>query len=309
MDNNKPSILIIDDAKANILALSHILSDTYNLLAAKSGIVGIDIAIQQQPTIILLDIIMPDMDGYEVLATLQADPRTTHIPVIFISGLDSPEDEEKGLALGSVDYIIKPFNASVVKLRIATQIKNLSHMHAIENASLTDALTGLPNRAAINRHLDEVWQSSLRNKAPLSILMIDIDNFKNINDTYGHLHGDVVLKHVADIIRISLDGQNYFAGRFGGEEFIIVLPACQGDEALAISDAMLENIRNPLNVIKEKPYEHPLTVSVGIFSSEATHASSTNDFIEKADKSLYVAKRTGKDRSILYKDEYQHTLL
>ena len=296
MENEKHSLLIIDDSKANIIALSHILSDTYNLLAAKSASAGIEIASSQQPDMILLDIIMPDMDGYEALAVLKSNPATSKIPVIFISGLDSPEDEEKGLSLGAVDYIIKPFNASVVKLRIATQIKALSQVQSLETASITDALTGLPNRAAINRYLESSWKESTENNTQLAIMVLDIDNFKSINDTYGHLHGDDVLKYLAKVLTKSLKRSNDFTGRYGGEEFIVVLKASNQENAMTLANSLLRAIKDP-DVL---PFEHSLTASAGVYSAVPTDSSSIKDFFEMADKALYVAKRTGKDRAVFY---------
>ena len=303
INNNKPSILIIDDSKANIIALSHILSDTYNLLAAKSGQAGLEVATSQHPDLILLDILMPGLDGYDVLKILRENDSTKHIPVIFISGLDSPEDEEKGLTLGSVDYITKPFNSNIVKLRIAKQIKALSHLQNIENASLTDALTSLPNRASINKFLKTTWDNALVASNNIGIIMIDIDNFKSINDTYGHLHGDNVLKHVAKRIRKALKRETDFAGRFGGEEFIVVSPEATNESTLALAEAIVDAIRQPLQRSSDISFEHPLTVSAGVCAQLPTATTDISVFIENADKALYTAKRTGKDRAVLYKAE------
>jgi len=193
------SVLIIDDETANIIALTNILSPEYEVYAAKNGADAIKIAKESLPDVILLDILMPDMDGYEVISLLKSSEDTRSIPVIFISGLGSEKDEEKGLLLGASDYITKPFNATIVKLRVQNQIQYSSQFNIVKALSLMDELTGLFNRRGFDSRLRLEWNRARREQAPVSLMMIDIDHFKKYNDSYGHTQGDVALQTVAKI--------------------------------------------------------------------------------------------------------------
>ncbi|MCL1935267.1 MAG: diguanylate cyclase [Defluviitaleaceae bacterium] len=296
------TILVIDDSKSNIIALTHILKDNYNVLATKSGKTGISIAIDQKPDIILLDIIMPEIDGYEVLKELKNNNATRHIPVIFISGLNTEEDEEKGLILGAVDYIAKPFSATIVNLRINNQIRMLKQMETIERLSKTDILTNLPNRAAIEDVLKIAWERSRQNLSPLTILMIDIDNFKSLNDTKGHIYGDRVLKYISGVLNSSLKRDLDFVGRWGGEEFIAVLENSDLDCGIMVSEKIKENLKLFKRRKSDSFIEEDITVSVGIFTGTAGPNLFIEEFVDKADQALYIAKRTGKNKYVVYEE-------
>lgn len=151
------TILIVDDERSNIVVLSHILRPSYVVLAAKDGPTAIDIAKSKNPDLILLDIVMPGMSGFEVLAELKKNNLTMNIPVIFITGIDNNESEEKGLSLGAVDYITKPFHNSIVKLRVKTHQKIIEQMHTIERLGMIDALTNIPNRRSFDNQLSVEW--------------------------------------------------------------------------------------------------------------------------------------------------------
>ena len=299
IDNDKKeTILVIDDQTNNIMALTHILSEDYTVLASKSGEAGLEIARNQRPDLILLDILMPGIDGYEVIKQLKHDNRTHNIPVIFISGLNSADDELKGLNYGAADYIGKPFTPAIVHLRVSNQIKMMSYIKRIEKFSMTDSLTDLPNRAAIETHLDNTYQKQGQSRANLSVFLIDIDNFKNFNDNYGHLHGDYVLKQVAAVLRKSFQRTTDFVGRWGGEEFIAVVEGGTPEDNLAIAAIVRENMQRFSTLKKEQVFGENVTLSMGIHCEVPTHLAAIKDYIEKSDQAMYVAKRTGKDRAV-----------
>ena len=298
MDKTKKnSLLIIDDSTANITLLHKILAEEYIIYAAKSGEEGIKIAFEQIPDIILLDIIMPDMDGFEVLSNLKEDDRTRAIPVIFISGLNSAESEEKGLLLGASDYIVKPFSPGIVRLRVANQITIFNQMKTIEQLSMIDSLTRISNRRNAEIVLNMEWQRAIISGHPISVMMIDIDHFKNVNDTYGHLYGDTVIKQVAAGIKSSLKRSTDFVARWGGEEFMVLLPAISGIDAVRIAERIRKKIEN---FNRREDDKKPITVSIGVYTNTPDSITDTFFYVDQADQALYKAKRNGRNRTEHY---------
>ncbi|MDR2579777.1 MAG: diguanylate cyclase [Fibromonadaceae bacterium] len=285
-DNEKKRILIVDDDKSNILVLSHILKPVYSTLAAVNGQKAIEIAKKVIPDLILLDVVMPDMDGFEVLKELKRNDVTSEIPVMFITALDKSEDEEKGFTLGAADYITKPFSFPIVKARVKTQLKMVDYIREIKRFGITDPLTGLSNRRFLDERIKIEWSRAQREKEPLSVLMIDADKFKIYNDTYGHMQGDIHLKTIAKIFQNSVVRAGDFVARWGGEEFTVLLPNTDLEAAFNVGERIRINV-------KEETAE---TVSIGINSKIPTADDTIDDFIHKADEALYEAKRTGRDK-------------
>ncbi|MCL2055637.1 MAG: diguanylate cyclase [Oscillospiraceae bacterium] len=289
------SVLIVDDESSNIMAITHILSPNYIVYAAKNGQSGIKAAHKYLPDIILLDVIMPEMDGYSVIAALKDSDATHDIPVIFITGLSGVNDEEKGLALGAADYISKPFSPSIVKLRVNNQIRMIEQIRTIERLSMTDQLTELPNRRSFNLRLEEEWERAVRNQSPVSILLADVDRFKNYNDTYGHQQGDAALQAVAGALMGELQRPGDFAARWGGEEFAVLLT----DTDLTGAQSVAEKIRlriEGMEIPRADGRETRVTISIGISTQIPPRNSAYDDFITCADKALYLAKETGRNR-------------
>jgi diguanylate cyclase (GGDEF)-like protein len=290
----KNTLLVVDDENVNLKVLNHILENEYVIYTAKNGISAIEKAREYKPDLILLDILMPEMDGYQTLTTIREDEEIKKIPVIFITGLDSDEDEEKGLSLDAADYITKPFSAAIVKLRVQHQIRIINQLRTIERMSLIDQLTNIPNRRCFDQHLQMEWKQAMREKNPISLLMLDIDDFKNVNDTYGHQQGDIILQMVANTFPRAFRRPIDFAARWGGEEFIALLPNTHLEGAMEIAEkirADIEKTRTPCSggVIE-------ITISIGVNSIVPVQNSSLNAFISNADKALYAAKEAGKNR-------------
>ena len=294
--------MIIDDETLNIIVLTDILSKDYKISVVSDSRNALKSVERNKPDVILLDIIMPEKDGYDVITELKnsedADVRET--PVIFITGINDSIAEEKGLVLGAVDYITKPFSSHIVKLRIRNQIKMLEQLREIERLSMHDQLTGLPNRRFFESRLNAEWGRAHREDSPISLLLIDVDKFKGYNDAYGHQQGDLALKAVAKVFADTLKRSTDLAARWGGEEFIVLLPNTDGNGAAEIAEqvrANMEKIEIPLLVNDENAdigAKHA-TVSVGVYTCVSGASITLNDFISKADTMLYKAKGEGRN--------------
>jgi diguanylate cyclase (GGDEF)-like protein len=317
MTGKKNSVLIVDDESANISGLTAILSPEYTVYASSDGREAVETAEEFLPDVILLDVLMPGMDGYAVIAALKSSEKTREIPVVFITGLDNAGAEEKGLALGAADYIAKPFNSAIVKLRVQRQLEITNRTHALKERlekqqafDLTkirelekeaekiyyDGLTGIYNRRYLDEAMVRVLKSSSRSKSTLSLMMIDIDFFKHYNDTYGHSAGDDCLKTVAGIFSKCLLRSDDFVARYGGEEFVAVLPNTDENGARTIADKLLESVRRRNILHENSAVADHVTVSIGVATGEVVHTQMADDFIKLADKMLYKSKQGGRDR-------------
>jgi len=297
MANSKTKkLLIVDDEKMNIMNLAQSLKSYYDILVASDGAMALEIAEKQLPDLILLDIVMPKMNGFEVLTKLKNSPATINIPVIFITGLDSAEDEEKGMLLGAVDYITKPFHKSVVKARIDTHLKMSDYIHTIEKLCMMDALTGLPNRRGFDDRISAEWGRAHREQTPLGLIMVDIDFFKKYNDTYGHPQGDVLLKAVANTLGNTLNRAADFVSRWGGEEFVVLLPDTDIKGTYNIAEQIRINIKNTKAQFADGT-DTSVTVSLGVASVIPSDDDTIENFINQVDKLLYMAKESGRDQA------------
>jgi len=297
-DIKKNSILIVDDEKANIMALSHFLSPLYTVYASKDAQEAIDIAREFLPDVILLDVLMPGMDGYAVIEKLKDCEETQGIPVILISDLSGDEGEKKGLSLGAADYISKPFDPVIVLLRIQNQIKTLNQFRFTEKKTMIDQLTALPNRRSFDERLDMEWVRAIRDNTPISLLIIDIDKFKQYNDTHGRPQGDAALIAVAGAISKSISRPGDFVARWGGEEFFVLLPDTDSRGALHIAERIRNDVGNTAIPCADDA-ETKLTVSIGAKTKTHTPGSSRKTFILEAEKALYKAKEAGRNRVCL----------
>jgi len=297
MDAKKNSLLIVDDENANLKVLTHILGSDYTIYTATNGKNAIEKAKEFLPDLIMLDILMPDMDGYTTLAEIKKCEEIKKIPVVFISGLDSDEDEERGLSLDAADYIIKPFNAPIVKLRVHNQIQIVNQMRIIERLSRIDQLTNIPNRRSFDERLQMEWKQAVREQTSISLLIMDLDHFKNLNDTYGHQMGDVVLQTVAGTFSRSFKRPGDFAARWGGEEFVVLLPNTPLEGALDVAEKIRADIENKI-ILTADGSRMKVTVSVGVNSLVPGKDDTIDAFISNADKALYNAKETGRNKVV-----------
>ena len=295
----KGTLLIIEDSDLNISELTRILGPEYDIEAKSNGYEGMKAARKFLPDIIILDIVMPKVDGFDTIISLKRDETTREIPVIFITGLTGNKDEIKGLSLGGADYITKPFSDEIVKLRVGNQMRILNYIRTIKLMSMQDQLTGIPNRRSFDERINLEWERAQKEEEAISILVIDVDDFKNINDKYGHLQGDVVLQTIAKVITQTLKLSNGFVARWGGEEFIALIPDMDSIGAVEVAEQTRKNIENttiPLTYGKVAK----VSVSVGINTQVPTANYSVDKFIYYADNALYTAKASGKNRVCRY---------
>ncbi|MDR3334341.1 MAG: diguanylate cyclase [Treponema sp.] len=292
----KDRVLIIDDEKTNLMMLNTILAQDYTIFIAKSGQEGLSRAGADKPDLILLDILMPGMDGFEVLRTLKAQEDTMSIPVIIISALDNENDEEQGFMLGAVDYIVKPFKNTIVKARIKTQIQILHQIRMIERMGMIDGLTDIANRRCFDDRIALEWWRAIRKQQPLSFMMMDVDHFKAYNDTYGHPQGDILLKTIAKIFTSAVMRPVDLAARIGGEEFGILLPETELAIALQIAEKIRSQVESTRIPTTDGKIITTITLSIGVVSLIPTKALSLEEFIARADRNLYTAKKTGRNR-------------
>ena len=294
------TILVVDDEKSNLVFLTRVLGEKYEIYTAKDGASAIKKATELVPDLILLDIILPDINGYAVLDALKKQEGTRGIPIIFITGLASAEEEEKALTFNAVDYIGKPFKPNVVKLRVRNQIRIINQMRTIERLSMTDQLTEIPNRRSFDSRLTMEWRRAMRERTPISLLMLDVDKFKTYNDIYGHQQGDVILCAVAKSLQNDLKRPGDFAARWGGEEFAALLANTDMPGAIEVAERVRANVEN-LHLTGAKDGQTPantapITISIGVATQTPDPTSSLDLFISAADTALYAAKKAGRNR-------------
>jgi diguanylate cyclase (GGDEF)-like protein len=302
--NHKPMILAIDDTPVNLKTLVAVLVDEYELQIATSGEEGLLYASNSVPDLILLDIMMPSMDGYEICRRLKADPKLKDVPVVFITALSEAEAEATGLDLGAVDFLTKPINVPIARKRIHNHLER-EHLRkvveaqrdALEQLARTDSLTGLTNRRYFLELADREIKRAIRQGDGFSLLMIDIDHFKNINDTYGHHCGDLALQHFAGLCKSTLRSIDVF-GRLGGEEFAAFLPSADAANAREVAERLRWTAEsNELLLSAGEPLR--FTVSVGIVTVPQARVRSgitVDSLVEQADQEMYRAKNGGRNQ-------------
>jgi len=291
-----PVVLIVDDNPADIHVLAEALRSECIIKTAASGQAALAIAHEEeQPAMILLDIMMPEMDGYEVCRRLKNDPVTKDIPVIFVTAKDESEDEAIGLNLGAADYISKPFFLPIVKARVRIQLSLKIKTELLQSLAHIDGLTHIPNRRSFDETFDAEWRRALRSKAGIAVCMMDIDHFKEYNDHYGHGAGDQCLKQVAQALASTVNRASDMIARYGGEEFVAIIADANHEGAKLIADrcrARIEQLNLPHAF---SPTTGQVTISVGFASITASAHATQKDLLEAADKALYEAKKTGRN--------------
>lgn len=294
--NTEFTLLIFDDEKQNRLLLTELFGTTYKIIQAKNGVQALEKARQHRPDLILLDVLMPEMDGMDVLRELKRDDATRLIPVIFITALDSATDEENGLNLGAVDYISKPFHPPIVRVRVRNQLQLVHQRRLLEQLASLDGLTGIPNRRQFDATLLKEWHRCQRNQQPLSLIVADVDFFKKYNDALGHAAGDRVLQEVAATLRQAARRPGDLVARYGGEEFVLLLPETDATSAQALAEGLQQ-------LLHSKAFAHPnsslgpcLTMSMGGNTTVPSTTALDPEFFALADAALYRAKHQGRNQ-------------
>ncbi|MEG3437817.1 diguanylate cyclase [Pannus brasiliensis CCIBt3594] len=298
------SLLIVDDIGHNLQLLETILERAkYRVVRATNGERALEQIERKAPDLILLDLMMPGMDGLQVCRILKADDRYREIPIIFLTANNESKNLIEAFQSGAVDYITKPFNVLELLARVKTHLE-LKHakdqlqqaLRELEQLVLTDPLTRVSNR----RHLYQVAEMEIARTRgynyPFSALILDIDRFKQVNDTYGHLVGDEVLQSVASIVKNTLRQEDCLA-RFGGEEFVVLLPHTDSSGAIAVANRIRDLIASSSIVIGGK--EIAVTASIGV-ATFGFDDRDLDDLLNRADEALLNAKRQGRDRCVLH---------
>lgn len=292
-------ILVVDDAMENIQILHHALRDEQEVLFALDGEKALELALAQQPDLILLDAVMPGMDGYAVCGALRGSPRLQDIPIIFVTALSQPEDETRALEAGAVDFISKPFNVAVVRARVRSQLTIKRQADAMRELSLTDGLTGAANRRHFNDTIDAEWRRCARAGLPLSVIMIDIDHFKLYNDHYGHQAGDACLQQICAAMKGCASRPQDLLARYGGEEFILLLPQEGPEGTQVVASRILDEVRKlnlPHAASPTAPY---VSISMGLATAmPPLDSQDASAVIRAADARLYLAKQAGRNRYV-----------
>jgi diguanylate cyclase (GGDEF)-like protein len=296
MVEKKPTVLIVDDVPVNLALMSAILENDCRTICTSDSAEVAPLAQEHQPDLILLDIMMPGLNGFDVCGLLKADLNTRHIPIIFLTSLTEEEDEERGLGLGAIDYITKPFSVPVVRARVRNHLELQRQRSLLERLSSIDGLTGISNRRALDAALQREWLRAQRHESPLSLLMIDVDLFKQFNDGYGHIAGDECLKAVARTVADHAGRTSDLVARYGGEEFACILPdTCRGG-AMRVA----ENIRTAVLDLRI-PHAYSsvashVTVSIGGATARPNNRIDPAELVRRADAQLYDSKNNGRNR-------------
>lgn len=297
-------ILLVDDQPINLEILKEILGGDYQLTEVSSGNQTLAMCRQQaRPDLVLLDILMPDMDGLEVCRQLKADPFTADIPIIFITAQTTADEESAALDCGGVDFISKPINPAVVRARVKTQITLKAQHDQLQALAKVDGLTGVANRRRFDEVLENECQRALRTHSPLALLMIDIDHFKAYNDHYGHQRGDSCLQQVAASLAAGCHRAQDLVARYGGEEFACILPDCDMDDAQTKAEALREGITLLQLPHATSPLAPQVSISIGVavcrLAGKGGAGPDAKHLIAAADRALYAAKAAGRNRVML----------
>lgn len=290
-------LLIIDDSLVQAAQLKSILEDDYEITIAQTGEEGLSIVSRTDVSLILLDVVMPGMDGFTLLKKLQEEIITQSIPVILITSLSDIHNEQRGFTLGAVDYIAKPFNPLIVKARVDTHVKLYNYRRQLEQQSGTDQLTGIANRRRYDSYSIMRWNEAVRLNVPFSICMFDIDHFKAYNDTFGHPAGDKVIATIAKTISSHLVRSTDFVARYGGEEFVAFTLGGEADKVFSHVKTIRQAVEN-LHIPHDLSVAKWVTVSIGGITVIPNQDSIYDSYLKIADTMLYDAKKSGRNRVV-----------
>jgi diguanylate cyclase (GGDEF) domain/hemerythrin-like metal-binding domain len=328
----KPSILIVDDRPENLISLEALLrDDNINIVTANSGEKALSIMIEMEFSLVLMDVQMPEMDGFEVASLMRGMKKTRNIPIIFVTAISKEQQYIfKGYEVGAIDYIYKPIDSVILKskvqvflelfkqkklyqiqaIELENRVKELEYVKAeleeanrlLSHLSSHDGLTGILNRRSFDEIVEREWNKCYQENSSISIILLDVDFFKKYNDIYGHVAGDNCLKLIAKTISKTAIKPSDYAVRYGGEEFAVILPKTNEEEALKVAEQIRLNIKD-LGIEHRGSSIPEVTVSLGIAESKPSRSNSIENMIHRADKALYRAKCLGRNQSQVSKIE------
>lgn len=292
----KPVIMIVDDEIANIEMIGAILEDDYEILFARSGHQAIEVASKYALDLILLDVMMPGMDGYETCRRMKLDPHLSNVPVIFTTSLDSIEYEVQGLSAGAIDYVTKPVQPISLRRRVRNHVDMKQMRDQLANQALIDPLTGLGNRRMLETLMGEEMTRLARQGEYLSVLLIDIDFFKQFNDIYGHPDGDDCIRRVAAALGGCMRRGGDLCARYGGEEFACMLPRADFGGAMHMAELLRHRVE-ALAIAHSGSASAPVvTISLGVATQRCLPGMPMAHWFQHADKLLYTSKNAGRNQ-------------
>ena len=295
LDERSSVALLIDDSPAMHKLLSlRLRNDGLDVISAMSGKEGVLAAQKEAPSVVLLDLGMPGMDGFEVLRTLKDNEATLHIPVIMLSGVHNSHDKVTAFDLGAVDFITKPFDVTELRVRVRSALRVSYLMKMLSQRAHIDGLTGLYNRAHFDHRWEEEVSAVVRHHRPLTLAMLDLDHFKSVNDSFGHPAGDAVIQGLAKIIRRECR-QSDVACRYGGEEVVLIMPETRPEDAAGVCERIRASFAE---VVWPKHPERAVTCSIGVVGTDGVASVEPLAWLDLADKNLYRAKREGRNRVV-----------
>lgn len=292
---SRPRVLVVDDQAMNIHLVREVLKGDCDIFMASNGQQAIAQCQALMPDLVLLDLLMPGMDGHETCRQLKGNPLTRAIPVIFISAQRDEEDEALGFELGAADYILKPFNRTILHARVRLHLAMKQQTDMLKAMVHVDGLTGLANRRKLDEDLLLGWKQCCREQQPYSLILLDVDFFKRYNDRYGHLMGDECLRQVAQALKQGLRRPADLLARYGGEEFCALLPGCGSHGAKDVAGKLLALVRDAGIAHADSPVDSVVTISLGVVTVEApAPAVDPLLLLSAADQLLYQAKHGGR---------------
>ena len=294
--HGKPKLLVVDDQPINIQVMHQVFGADYQVFMATNGEQALSICQANPPDLVLLDVVMPGMDGFEVCTQLKNNPATRNIPVIFVTAHSDAAQETHGLSVGAVDFISKPVNPAVVRARVKTHLTLKFQSDLLRNLVFLDGLSGVFNRRYFDQQLAVEWARAARNHTALSLIMVDVDHFKLFNDRYGHQAGDDCLRQIALTLKSSLRRPTDLVARYGGEEFACILPETGFEDALAITQEMERQVRAQKIPNEFSQFDGVVTASLGLAICTVQPGGDPAALIGLADAQLYQAKQAGRGR-------------
>lgn len=290
----RPLLLVADDEPDARDVLAQVLAPEYDVLAAADGQQAVDLARSERPDVVLLDLNMPRLDGFQALERLRADPSTTDIPVIFVSARSDDAVKVRSLDLGAVDYLQKPFSERELRARVERTLRMVRSQLALRELAQTDALTGLANLRAFRARVEEEVKRARRYRTPLTCVMADMDQLKPVNDGLGHAAGDRAIAAVAAVIREELR-ETDFGARYGGDEFVILLPHTDAEEGRVFAERACARLRETALEIAGRHVHLGASFGVASLTGEEDE-DGAEALVRAADAALYTAKRAGRGR-------------
>ena len=301
----RPRLLVVDDQPVNIQVLYQAFAADHQVLMATGGEQALALCASQQPDLVLLDVVMPGMDGHEVCRRLKADAATRDIPIIFVTAHNDVAAETLGLEIGAADFISKPVNPKIVRARVRTQLTLKAQSDALRQWVYIDGLTGVFNRRHFDERLAAEWGRAERNQTALSVVLLDVDFFKRYNDRYGHQAGDDCLRRVAACLKAGIHRSTDLVARYGGEEFVCLLPETDLPGALLVARQLGAAVQALQIEHADSQAAAVVSVSLGVCSRSGHTAALAADatpgsaeaLLREADAQLYMAKSSGRNQT------------